>query len=105
GLYACLGVGVFIIAFKEGRAAVDDYEIDTAELIDFGAEQIHFSRQLEPAAAKVDGNCSHIEVHLLRHRDPAHLDVDIVLAREIKHPALLDFEIAEHFAQTNVSGE
>jgi len=53
----------------------------------------------------VDRDCFHIEVHLLRHRDPAHLDIDVVFACEVEHAALLDFEIAEHFAQANVSGE
>jgi len=49
----------------------------------------------------VDRDCFHIEVHLLRHRDPAHLDIDVVFACEVEHAALLDFEIAEHFAEAN----
>jgi len=42
GVRAGLSVGVFVVAFKEGRTTVNDYEIDTAELVDFYAELIHF---------------------------------------------------------------
>jgi hypothetical protein len=39
-----------------------------------------------------------VEAHLLRQRNPAHLNVRWILAGEVKHSPLCDFPLAEQLA-------
>jgi hypothetical protein len=50
-------------------------------------------------ASEVDINIVHVKVHLLRHRDPAHLNVSRILAREVQDATAFNIMAADRSAQ------